>query len=77
LPLIATSSGGPESIVTRDNGILIEGENVNELAAAMQEIMTNIKDYSADEIRKQTLKHYGDRSVMEQYGQVFLQLLQE
>ena len=77
LPLIATSSGGPESIVTRDNGILIEGENVNELAAAMQEIMTNIKDYSADEIRKQTLKHYVDRSVMEQYGQVFLQLLQE
>jgi len=77
LPLIATRSGGPDSIVTRENGILIEGESVNELAAAMQEIMANIKEYSADEIRKQTLKHYGDRSVMEEYNRLFFHLLEE
>ena len=77
LPLIATRSGGPESIVTRENGLLIEPENVDELAAAMQEIMANIKDYSAEVIRKQTLKRYGDRSVIKQYIQLFLQLLEE
>ena len=77
LPLIATRSGGPDSIVTRENGLLIEPENVNELAAAMQEIMANINDYSAEVIRTQCLKRYGDRSVMEQYKQLFLQLLQE
>jgi glycosyltransferase involved in cell wall biosynthesis len=77
LPLIATRSGGPDSIVTSENGILIEGENVDELVAAMQEIMANINDYSGDQIRKQTLKRYGGRSVMEQYKQLFIQLLGE
>ena len=77
LPLIATRSGGPDSIVTKENGILVERENVDELAAAMQEIMANIHDYSAEDIRKHTLKRYGDRSVMEHYKQLFIQLLQE
>ena len=77
LPLIATRSGGPDSIVTKENGILVEGENPDELARAMKELMTNISTYSAKEIRTQTLKRYGDSSVMEQYNQLFLHLLEE
>jgi len=77
LPLIATRSGGPESIITKENGILVERENPDELARAMKEIMTNISTYSAKEIRAQALKRYGDSSVMEQYSQLFLQLLEE
>ena len=77
LPLIATRSGGPDSIVTKDNGVLIEPENVDDLAEAMQEMMENISAYSAKEIRAQCLKLYGDSSVMEQYSQLFLHLLKE
>lgn len=77
LPLIATRSGGPESIVTRDNGLLIERENADDLAEAMQEMMVNIHAYSAQKIRIQCLKNYGDSSVMEQYNQLFLHLLKE
>ncbi len=77
LPLIATRSGGPDSIVTKENGLLIERENAEDLAEAMQEIMTNINAYSAQKIRSQCLEHYGDSSVMEQYNQLFLRLLEE
>lgn len=77
LPLIATRSGGPDSIVTMDNGLLIERENSDDLAEAMQEMMAHIKAYSAKEIRSQCLKRYGDSSVMEQYNQLFLHLLME
>jgi len=77
LPLIATRSGGPDSIVTKENGLLVEPENPDELARAMKELMTNISSYSAKEIRGQALKRYGDSSVMEQYNQLFLQLLEE
>ncbi len=77
LPVIATRSGGPDSIVTRENGLLIERENADDLAAAMLQMMENISDYSAEEIRNQTLKRYGDTSVMEQYNQLFLHLLKE
>lgn len=77
LPLIATRSGGPDSIVTRDNGLLIESENSDELAEAMLGMMANIKAYSPKKIRTQCLKDYGDSSVMEQYNQLFLHLLKE
>jgi len=77
LPVIATRSGGPDSIVTKENGLLIEGENSDDLAAAMQDMMSNSSAYSAKEIRARTLERYGDTSVMEKYNQLFLQLLEE
>jgi len=77
LPLIATRSGGPDSIVTKENGLLVEPDNPDELARAMKELIVNISSYSAKEIRAQTLKRYGDSSVMEQYNQLFLQVLEE
>jgi glycosyltransferase involved in cell wall biosynthesis len=77
LPVIATRSGGPESIVNTENGLLIDPENAEDLARAMQMMMENISSYSSTEIREQTLLRYGDRAVMEQYQQLFLQVLKE
>lgn len=77
LPLIATRSGGPDSIVTKENGLLIEPGNAEALAKAMREMMDRIQAYSAKEIRAQCLKRYGDSQVLEQYSQLFLQLLEE
>jgi len=77
LPLIATRSGGPDTIVNKENGLLIEPENAERLAAAMLEMMSNYSSYSAEEIRAQCLKRYGDSSVMKQYNQLFLHLLAE
>jgi len=77
LPVIATRSGGPDSIVTPENGMLIERDNAPELARAMQEMMARMDDFPAEEIRSRTLDRYGDTSVMEQYNQLFHQLLGE
>jgi glycosyltransferase involved in cell wall biosynthesis len=72
LPVIATRSGGPGSIVDTENGLMIEPENSEELALAMLQIMGNIDVYSSSEIRKQTLSRYGDKAVMEKYRQLLL-----
>ena len=77
LPVIAARSGGPDSIVTRENGYLIERENEAELARVMQEVMARLDEFPAELIRRQTLDRYGDSSVMEQYKKLFLQLLGE
>lgn len=77
LPLIATRSGGPDSIVTKENGILIEPENADLLAEAMQQMMDHIDEYPEELIRKRTLEQYGDARVMGQYKQLFLHLLGE
>ncbi len=77
LPVIATRSGGPDTIVNQVNGLLIEKDNAAELLGAMQEMMLNMEEYPAEVIRSQTLHQYGDASVMAQYNQLFLQLLEE
>jgi len=77
LPVIATRSGGPDSIVSPETGILIDTENPEQMAAAMEEIIKRYDDFSAREIREQTLKRYGQTSVMMQYTELFHQLLQE
>jgi glycosyltransferase involved in cell wall biosynthesis len=77
LPVIATRSGGPDSIVTEENGLLIEREDAVELAEAMLHMMDHANEYPAGLIRSRTLERYGDASVMEQYKLLFLQLLEE
>jgi glycosyltransferase involved in cell wall biosynthesis len=77
LPVIASRSGGPEALVNTENGLLIDPGSAGKLAGAMQDMMSHMDRYSAREIRKQTLKKYGQIPVMEQYGRLFLQLLQE
>lgn len=77
LPVIATRSGGPDSIVNSANGMLIDTENAEQLALAMEDMMKSYQNYSAQQIREQTLNRYGQSSVMKQYTELFLQVLQE
>ncbi len=77
LPVIATRSGGPDHIVTEENGLLIDPENRDQLADAMEIMIRKSKDFSSDKIRSLTLERYGESKVMEQYNQLFLQLLGE
>jgi glycosyltransferase involved in cell wall biosynthesis len=77
LPVIATRSGGPDSIVTKENGLLVDPENAGQLAGAMEQMITGHSAYSAESIRKQAMERYGQTSVMEQYNELFLQLLDQ
>ena len=77
LPVIATRSGGPDTLVTTDNGILIDTENAEQLAKAMEDMVLRINEFSEGKIRKQTMDRYGQNSVMKQYNELFLELLQE
>jgi L-malate glycosyltransferase len=50
-PVIATRSGGPETIVTKENGLLVEAGNVEALAQAMLELRQCYADYPPEQIR--------------------------
>ena len=75
LPVIATRSGGPDTIVTPENGLLIDTENVAQLAGAMEQMITSYDRYSQEQIRLRTIERYGHTSVMQQYHDLFRQLL--
>jgi glycosyltransferase involved in cell wall biosynthesis len=76
LPVIATRSGGPGSIVTKESGLLVDPDDAEQLAAAMERMIATCSSYSATTIRARTMKRYGQGSVMKQYNRLFLQLLE-
>ena len=77
LPVIATRSGGPDRLVSRDSGLLIDRGDPGALAWAMGRMMATIADYSSELIREKTLEVYGDAAVMNQYDRLLIHLLDE
>jgi glycosyltransferase involved in cell wall biosynthesis len=76
LPVIATRSGGPDTIVTKENGLLIDPGSAAQLAEAMEQIINTYEAYLAEEIRSSTLEQYGQTAVMKQYDELFREILE-
>jgi len=74
LPVIATRSGGPDTLINSENGLLVECEDVEGLTGAMEKVMDHVKDYPGEQIRALALSRIGESQVMEQYNQLFLRL---
>jgi glycosyltransferase involved in cell wall biosynthesis len=77
LPVIATRSGGPETIVTEECGLLIDPDNYIQLAEAMEQMILDHKRFSSGQIRSMTMERYGQTGVMKRYNHLFHQLLTE
>lgn len=75
LPVIATRSGGPDSIITPENGLLVDVENAGQLAKAMEQMINSYKSYSASKIRSQTIAKFGQEAVMKRYQDCFREIL--
>lgn len=75
LPVIATRSGGPDTIVTKDKGLLVDPDSAAQLAGAMEQIINTYDAYLAEEIRRSTLEQYGQTAVMKQYDELFQKIL--
>jgi glycosyltransferase involved in cell wall biosynthesis len=77
LPVIATRSGGPDTIVTGENGLLVDPDDAPQLAEAMEQMITNYDTRSAENIRSSTIAHYGQTAVMKKYHELFQQILDQ
>lgn len=67
LPLIATQCGGPEDIVTSDNGILVPTDDVDALATAMAQIFANRAQWPAEKLRADCTHRFGPEVVSKQW----------
>ncbi|PUE67491.1 glycosyltransferase [Arcobacter lacus] len=59
LPLIATKCGGPEDIVNKQNGILINVENQLQLEDAMMTMYKNASKYDKEKLRGDVEEKFG------------------
>jgi glycosyltransferase involved in cell wall biosynthesis len=62
-PVIATRCGGPESMVTPENGILVPRQNPASLAQAMIKMVYSAKNFDSAKIRQRTLEKFSKKNV--------------
>lgn len=62
LPVVATASGGPEDLVTRETGLLVPPEDSAALRDALRTLRRTWSTYDPSAIRAYTLDQYGPAS---------------
>lgn len=75
LPVIATKSGGPESFLRPEHGILIEKENCNELTESMKYMMRHYNNYDSEQIRQYCYDHFSQETIANQIIEVYKQVI--
>ncbi|HEY3462286.1 MAG TPA: glycosyltransferase [Gaiellaceae bacterium] len=60
-PVVATRSGGPEDIVTEENGVLVPARDVEALAAGLRSVLA--RDFDAEAIRSDAVRRFGSEAV--------------
>ena len=66
LPVLATRCGGPESIVTDSNGLLVPSENQQALTEGLLKLHGNHRQYIPEQLRQACLAEFGEHSVVAQ-----------
>lgn len=75
LPVIATRSGGPETFLRPEHGILVQKENVDELTHAMQYMKEHHTDYQSDDIKTFCYDHFSQDVIADQIIGVYNKVL--
>jgi glycosyltransferase involved in cell wall biosynthesis len=70
-PIIATRCGGPESIVTRENGILVDPRDSEGLAEALQTMIAKGRSYDPAAIRAQFLERFARPAVIDALESIY------
>lgn len=76
-PIIGTYNGGAEDIITKENGILVDIDNVEELSKGMAEIRDNIKKYDPIRIRENCVDKYSEKKITEKIIKVYEELIEK
>jgi glycosyltransferase involved in cell wall biosynthesis len=74
-PVISTKCGGPEFIVNSDNGILIEPNNAQELADAMETMIESYSNYNLMEISTNCIANYGPKKIGKKLVEIYSKAL--
>lgn len=75
VPVIATKCGGPEGFINKNNGIMIEVDDVAGLVDAMKYMYKNIKNYNRSQISQTTRALFSPKSVGNRLVEVYKDIL--
>jgi len=75
IPVIATKCGGPEDIVTKATGLLIEKDNVGELTSALLYMLEHLDSYNKETIISYAREHFGKQAFIKRTLDLYNEIL--
>jgi glycosyltransferase involved in cell wall biosynthesis len=75
LPVITSKVGGVPELISKENGILVESNNIQQLADAMNELIENKSNYNSIEISKKAIQKYSYESVGKKINEIYNALI--
>ena len=75
IPVITTKSGGPQQFITNETGILVEPEDAEGLANAIDLIISRLHQYDHEYIRKYAIDNFGVDAFVSQINTVYKNVL--
>ena len=70
-PVIATRTGGPDSFVTAENGILVDVEDVEQTTNALIKMSENIEKYDSNKICKYAVYNFSSDVICEKLYNIY------
>ena len=74
-PVIGTKTGGPDSFVTEEAGILVDVENKEQLAEAMISMIENYDKYDSAAIRKIIVDNFSMKAIADKLEEIYKEVL--
>ncbi len=74
-PLVATSCGGPEDIVNKENGILVSPGDIIGLAKAMDNVYNNYQEFDLQKLSNDCITSYGLSAFQEKLTSLYKRIL--
>lgn len=77
IPVVATRSGGPEEIVTDDVGTLVPPRDPQALAAAIEEMIPRLGDFSPSRLRSIAEERYGQAALADRLFNLYKEVIRQ
>ncbi len=77
IPVISSRCGGPEEFITEQNGLLVDIENENQLAEAMEKMVKERDKYDSSTIRNSILDRVSEDSIANKFMQMYSEVLKQ
>lgn len=76
-PVITTRCGGPESIVTKQTGILTDVGDITQIARAMNELAENPNQFDSKVIRQEFLDKFSEKVVVNKIESIYKKVVKK
>lgn len=76
-PVITTRCGGPESIVTKQTGILTDVGDITQIARAMNELAENPDQFDSKVIRQEFLDNFSEKVVVNKIESIYKKVVKK